>query len=98
MGSKAKPYIRRRRGSGGDSRERTTLAVLQKSEGELPPADAKPEYHNVVATVTSIDADQTPLYYDAAPDTGRKASPRLLSVPRVLVAHSARYGLGIHWA
>lgn len=49
--------------------------MLQKSEGELPPADAKPEYHNVVATVTSIDADQTPLYYDAAPDTGRKASP-----------------------
>ena len=45
---------------------------MQKSEEQLPPPDAKPEYHNIVATVTNIDADQTPLYYDAAPDTGRK--------------------------
>ena len=61
-----------RRGSGSSSRERTSLDALQKSEESLPAPDAKPEYHNIVATVTSIDADQTPLYYDAAPDTGRK--------------------------
>lgn len=61
------------RGSGGGgARGRTTLAVLQKSEGSLPAPDAKPEYYNVVATITSIDPEQTPLYYDAAPDTGRK--------------------------
>ena len=60
------------RGSGGGSRERVTLAALQNSDGALPPPDAKPEYHNVVATITSIDPEQTPLYYDAAPDSGRK--------------------------
>lgn len=65
------------RGSSGGSRERTTLAVLQKSEEQLPAPDAKPEYHNIVATVTNIDADQTPLYYDAAPDTGRKVHLKL---------------------
>ena len=39
----------------------------------MPPPDAKPEYHNITAVITSIDSEQT-MYYMAAPDTGRKVS------------------------
>ncbi len=39
----------------------------------MPPPDAKPEYHNIAAVITSIDSEQT-MYYMAAPDTGRKVS------------------------
>ena len=37
----------------------------------MPAPDAKPEYFNVTAVITSIDSEQT-MYYMAAPDTGRK--------------------------
>ena len=42
----------------------------------MPPPDAKPEYHNVAAVITSIDSEQT-MYYMAAPDTGRKVGAPL---------------------
>lgn len=61
------------RGSGG-APERATLAALRRERDLLPPADAKPEYASVVATVAAVDPAQT-LYYQACPDNNRKARP-----------------------
>lgn len=51
--------------------ERATFAELRVPKEELPPADSKPSYHTVVATVASIDAQQS-LYYEACPENNRK--------------------------
>ncbi|KAK9794335.1 hypothetical protein WJX73_003860 [Symbiochloris irregularis] len=59
-----------RKGSGGSSKGHCQLKDIQKEAHELVP-DAKPEYHNVTATVAMIDPSQT-LYYQACPDNGRK--------------------------
>ncbi|BDA51382.1 Replication protein A 70 kDa DNA-binding subunit B [Coccomyxa sp. Obi] len=57
--------------SGGGAPERATFAELRVPKEELPPADSKPSYHTVVATVASIDAQQS-LYYEACPENNRK--------------------------
>ena len=57
-------------------------AVAIKDPALMPAPDAKPEYHNLTAVITSIDSEQT-MYYMAAPDTGRKvgALARVTPVP-----------------
>ena len=39
---------------------------------DLAPADAKPQWHTLVATVAQIDPNQS-MYYEACPDNNRKA-------------------------
>jgi len=68
-----------RRGGGG-APERATLAALRRERDLLPPADAKPEYASVVATVAAVDPAQT-LYYQACPDNNRKARPAACRPP-----------------
>ncbi|EIE20008.1 hypothetical protein COCSUDRAFT_19010 [Coccomyxa subellipsoidea C-169] len=59
-----------KRASGGAA-ELQTFAQLRVGKEELPPADAKPQYHTVIATVANIDSQQS-LYYEACPDNNRK--------------------------
>lgn len=59
-----------RRALGGPP-ERQTFGDLRVPKEELPPADAKPQYHTIIATVAHIDAQQA-LYYEACPDNNRK--------------------------
>ena len=66
------PAVLDDRSSSGGSSARTVLsAVAIRDPALMPPPDAKPEYHNIMAVITSIDSEQT-MYYMAAPDTGRK--------------------------
>ncbi|KAK9902800.1 hypothetical protein WJX75_006399 [Coccomyxa subellipsoidea] len=55
----------------GGPPERQTFGDLHVPKEELPPADAKPQYHTIIATVAHIDAQQA-LYYEACPDNNRK--------------------------
>lgn len=59
------------RGSGGSGRAWSQLKDVQKAVEDLPPADAKPEYHSVTATVVLLDPAQS-LYYQACPENNRK--------------------------
>lgn len=59
------------RRAGAGATERTTFAELRAPKEALPPADAKPQYHTIVATVAQIDPQQS-LYYEASPDNNRK--------------------------
>jgi hypothetical protein len=56
-----------------------TLAQLRLPKEELPPADAKPQWHTVVATVASIDPGQS-LYYEACPENNRKVRVLMLHI------------------
>ena len=38
---------------------------------ELPPADAKAQWHTLVAVIAQIDPNQA-MYYEACPDNNRK--------------------------
>ena len=72
------------RTSGGGSKARTVVAAVAiKDPALMPPPDAKPEYHTLTATITSIDSDQS-MYYMAAPDTGRKVRDSF-TVPALLM-------------
>ena len=47
------------------------LAQLHTPKDELPPAEAKPVFRNVLATVAAVDPAQS-LYYEACPENNRK--------------------------
>jgi hypothetical protein len=53
------------------SNRNTLHSVKELVEAPLPEVDAKPVYHNLVATVVNVNPDQA-MYYLANPDTGRK--------------------------
>jgi len=59
-------------GSGGRNTSLVSLKEVAPAPGAILPApDAKPTYHNVVATVSVIKTDQT-MFYLANPENGRK--------------------------
>ena len=67
-----------RQSGGRGAQERLTLAQLIVPKEDLPPADAKPQWHTLTATIAQIDPNQS-MYYEACPDNNRKAcclSPR----------------------
>ena len=77
------------RSSGGGSKARTVVSAVAIRDPALMPApDAKPEYHNLTAIITSIDSEQS-MYYMAAPDTGRKAR-RCPTSPAPLICSRTR--------
>ena len=61
-----------RQPGGRGPQERLTLAQLIVPKEDLPPADAKPQWHTLTATVAQIDPNQS-MYYEACPDNNRKA-------------------------
>lgn len=69
----------RYRASGRGS-ERKTFKEVVKGNDELPPADAKPEYIEVTATLMSIDPTQN-MYYSACPDNNRKVIASSFKAP-----------------
>ncbi|CAK0786712.1 hypothetical protein CVIRNUC_009926 [Coccomyxa viridis] len=68
------PLSNEQRQSGGRGpQERLTLAQLIVPKEDLPPADAKPQWHTLTATVAQIDPNQS-MYYEACPDNSRKVT------------------------
>ena len=71
------------RQSGRGAQERTTIAQLVVPKEELPPADAKAQWHTLVAVIAQIDPNQA-MYYEACPDNNRKVRPSAhASMPRM---------------
>ena len=74
-----------RQSGGRGPQERLTLAQLIVPKEDLPPADAKPQWHTLTATVAQIDPNQS-MYYEACPDNNRKACCSLLDCPQLMMA------------
>ena len=77
------------RQSGRGGQERITIVQLIVPKEELPPPDAKPQWHTLLATIAAIDPNQA-MYYEANPENNRKACPQ---VSHALSSHCQPFGI-----
>ena len=81
------------RQSGRGGQDRITIAQLVVPKEELPPPDAKPQWHTLLATIAAIDPNQA-MYYEANPENNRKARPQISTA---LPSHCQPFELQRSW-